>query len=266
MSSPAASAAGRCSIPRRVLRLAGTGLCVLLFWVGAALFSLGTVVILRPLIREPTRRRRLVRRMLGWLLALFRQIMEVLHLITISLRGGELPVGGAVVTANHPTLLDALIYLSFFPETTCLAKAALWYHPILGVLVRELGYLPGEFSHHLLAECVERARQGEHLLIFPEGTRSGPDGPGPFHRGAVTVAVRAGVPLIPVVVHCATPYLGRGKRWFSIPGEPIALILQVCYPFPLTPAEATPAAERAAAVTGNQALHSFFCTRLAHGR
>jgi 1-acyl-sn-glycerol-3-phosphate acyltransferase len=61
-------------------------------------------------------------------------------------------------------------------------------------------------------------RQGVSFLIYPEGTRS-PDGRLlPFRRGAFVLAIKAGVPVVPVA--CSGAHRVIPKRSYRItPGE-----------------------------------------------
>jgi 1-acyl-sn-glycerol-3-phosphate acyltransferase len=67
------------------------------------------------------------------------------------------------------------------------------------------GYVPLRRGHlpsirRMLRRSEACLRQGSSLFVFPEGTRS-PDGEVQgFYRGAFWMAVRAGVPIVPVVI------------------------------------------------------------------
>ncbi|GAA3236072.1 hypothetical protein GCM10017691_33980 [Pseudonocardia petroleophila] len=61
-----------------------------------------------------------------------------------------------------------------------------------------------------LAPAVQRLREGISLVIAPEGTRSVTPALGPFKKGAFHVAMQAGVPVVPVVIHNAGELMWRG--------------------------------------------------------
>ena len=55
------------------------------------------------------------------------------------------------------------------------------------------------------------------VLIFPEGTRSPEGGLRTFKRGAFEIACRANVPVLPLLIKCNPPALGKGRPWYDIP-------------------------------------------------
>ncbi len=62
----------------------------------------------------------------------------------------------------------------------------------------------------------EMRRERQTVFIFPEGTRSYAKEPtlGAFKKGAFHLAIRAGVPVVPVVAGCYWGVLGVGERRF----------------------------------------------------
>ena len=57
--------------------------------------------------------------------------------------------------------------------------------------------------------------------MFPEGTRSPPQGLWPFRRGAAHVALRSGVDLELVTIRCDPPALMKGQPWWDVPDRRI---------------------------------------------
>jgi 1-acyl-sn-glycerol-3-phosphate acyltransferase len=55
------------------------------------------------------------------------------------------------------------------------------------------------------------------VLIFPEGTRSPPRGLRRFKAGAFEICLRAGVPLVPILISCDPPTLFKGLAWYALP-------------------------------------------------
>ncbi|NNE61946.1 MAG: 1-acyl-sn-glycerol-3-phosphate acyltransferase, partial [Woeseia sp.] len=53
-------------------------------------------------------------------------------------------------------------------------------------------------------------RSGLSLAIAPEGTRSNSDRLGPFKKGPFHIAMQAGVPIVPIVIHNASDVLPKG--------------------------------------------------------
>src|SRR4029079_4387587 len=76
----------------------------------------------------------------------------------------------------------------------------------------------GPFAGALVVpQALERLNAGMPVLVFPEGTRSPRDGMHPFKRGAFEIACRANVDVLPVLIRCDPPALGKGVPWYAIP-------------------------------------------------
>jgi 1-acyl-sn-glycerol-3-phosphate acyltransferase len=103
------------------------------------------------------------------------------------------------------------------------AKAELFKIPVLNWILKGIEIIPvkrGMSDVTSFKECLRVLRNGELLLIFPEGTRVKAGKTAAPHSGAVVMAARAGVPVMPV-------YIGRKKRLFRktdvVFGEPYQL-------------------------------------------
>ena len=111
-----------------------------------------------------------------------------------------------VVVSNHESFVDILL-ISHLPwEMKWLSKAELFRIPILGWLLRLAGDIPikrgfGPSAIEAIARCREALANRVSVMIFPEGTRSTTDELLPFKDGAFRLAIDAGVPILPLVVH-----------------------------------------------------------------
>jgi putative phosphoserine phosphatase/1-acylglycerol-3-phosphate O-acyltransferase len=65
-----------------------------------------------------------------------------------------------------------------------------------------------------LAPALDALRQGTSLVIAPEGTRSETERLGPFKKGAFHLAMQAGVPIVPIVIHNALESQPKGAMLF----------------------------------------------------
>jgi len=61
-----------------------------------------------------------------------------------------------------------------------------------------------------LKPVVNTLRDGLSVAIAPEGTRSSGDRLGAFKKGPFHIAMQAGVPMVPIVIHNATDVLPKG--------------------------------------------------------
>jgi len=143
---------------------------------------------------------------------LFRQIPVVVAALNPLWRfrtTGTMPVDPRrpyVVVSNHESFVDILL-ISHLPwEMKWLSKAELFRIPVLGWLLRLAGDIPikrgfGPSAIEAIARCREALANRVSVMIFPEGTRSSTDELLPFKDGAFRLAIDAGVPILPLVVH-----------------------------------------------------------------
>ncbi|MEM6647352.1 MAG: lysophospholipid acyltransferase family protein [Bacteroidota bacterium] len=112
-----------------------------------------------------------------------------------------------VFVANHQNWLDIMLLLAGIPEAFgFVAKAETQRIPFIGLALQQspsifLDRSDPRRAVASLQEAGERIRQGNSVLIFPEGRRSHSNTLQPFKKGAFQVAVAAGVPLVPVTIH-----------------------------------------------------------------
>ena len=112
-----------------------------------------------------------------------------------------------------------------------LAKKSLFAIPIVGPAFRIAHFVPVDRSNAERAlaaidEAVGHMKNGLSFLIYPEGTRS-PDGRlRPFRHGAFVLAIKAGVPVVPVA--CSGAHRVLAKRSYRVrPGE---VLVRFCPP------------------------------------
>src|SRR5690606_28069283 len=75
--------------------------------------------------------------------------------------------------------------------------------------------------------AAQALREGQALIMFPEGTRSRSGQPMIFHRGAASVALRGAQVLTPVYIRCEPPMLAKGQPWYRVPVRRPHMTLQV---------------------------------------
>jgi 1-acyl-sn-glycerol-3-phosphate acyltransferase len=133
-----------------------------------------------------------------------------------------------ILVANHPSLLDAIIFLSHLPNAVCVMKLRCGTdNPMYGATTRLAHYVSNLSGVAMVHDAsAELAREeGAHLVIFPEGTRTSREPINPCSRASALIATRAGVPVQTVFIDMDTPYLG--KQWPLF--KPPVLPLRCCY-------------------------------------
>ena len=222
----------------RAARVLLTGLAFLLFAAGGATLSW----LLLPLSVARHRGRLAQRRrsqdvLHRWGYRVFARALHGLRLIDFTPPPVAPPGSAFVLVANHPTLIDVMLLLATFPRAACLVKRSWFSSPLIGPLLRHGGNIPGPSAEEpddeagpgravVLERIVACLREGTPVLVFPEGTRSPPGGLGRFKRGAAEAALRAGVPLVPVVIRCDPPTLARGAPWWRVPARRVVIEIE----------------------------------------
>jgi 1-acyl-sn-glycerol-3-phosphate acyltransferase len=111
-----------------------------------------------------------------------------------------------VLAANHASYMDTPAVLSSVPlQFRFYAKKGLFSVPFMGWHLTRAGHLPvvkddPRASLKMMSEGARMVREkGISLLLFPEGGRT-PKQMRPFREGAAYIAIKAGVPLVPIAL------------------------------------------------------------------
>jgi len=103
-----------------------------------------------------------------------------------------------IVVANHPSLIDICILLGFLPQADCIVNAALFKKPVVRFVVKRL-FVPNSMDFgQLLASCDESLKDGNCLVIFPEGSRTKPGITSVIHKGSARIALGTGRQIMPI--------------------------------------------------------------------
>lgn len=141
-----------------------------------------------------------------------RPIVKVIY--PFSVRGEEnIPDRPCLVCANHSNFIDPiLLALAFGGERQIhfMGKVELFRHPRFGAFLTKLGAFGVDRDGadiSAVRTVMKYIRAGETVGIFPEGTRVDTDGAVEAKPGAVRMAAKLRVPIVPV-------YISRRKRPF----------------------------------------------------
>lgn len=158
-------------------------------------------------------------------------VADILHPVTVE--GLErLPRQGALLCPNHASNWDPVLVALKLPKNYRLhimAKEELFKNPLLGWLLRKVGAFPvsrGSNDINTVRTAMQAIRDGDNLLIFPEGTvvRNGVgyiDGlPAHAKAGVAMIGVRTGAVLVPVFVDGEKRLFRRTRIIFGEPYEP----------------------------------------------
>ncbi len=163
-----------------------------------------------------------------------------------------------MLVCNHGSYVDGMLLIAALPRPCAfVAKGELRQSPALRLFLRRLG---AEFVDRFGAEravadaarLAERVSSGQSLLFFPEGTFTAAPALLPLHVGAFLTAVRAQVPLVPMVLRGNRELLPVDTWW------PRRACIELDIGAPLAPAPATtPRASFAAAIALRDAAEQF---------
>jgi 1-acyl-sn-glycerol-3-phosphate acyltransferase len=123
-----------------------------------------------------------------------------------------------VFVANHRSFMDIPVLLAYLPlQFRFLAKKGLFLIPFLGTHLRRAGHLPvvKDNPRASLKSMTDAARilrePGMSVMLFPEGGRSKDGELQDFIEGAAYIAVKAGVPVIPIAMTGTREVLPMGS-------------------------------------------------------
>jgi 1-acyl-sn-glycerol-3-phosphate acyltransferase len=136
-----------------------------------------------------------------------------------SRHAGKFPVTGPLIIAsNHTTMLDPplLSVVCGRRKLRFMAKKQLFENAVVGFLLRNLGAYPidreSQGDKKAIVETIRLLKEGNAVVIFPEGTRS-PDGRlKEFQQGAMRIALAVpGCKIAPVYVRGGFESYGMGR-------------------------------------------------------
>ena len=152
---------------------------------------------------------------------LFKTVMPVRY------HNAERVAGDApfIVIANHSHWMDPIVLAVPIKryQVTFLAKKELVQNKIANFVLRDMHVIPVD-RHNTdmgaMRACVKAVRDGNILGIFPEGTRHHKGVMEEIEGGVAMIALRSGVPLVPMYVTKKLKLFRRSDCWV---GEPIEL-------------------------------------------
>lgn len=131
--------------------------------------------------------------------------------------------GSALICGNHSHMIDPFqiaVALGIDMQVRVLAKISLFKIPVLSTILWKLGMIPVNrevMDVNSVKSSLSYLKSGDKVVIFPEGTRISSYDASAAKSGAVKLAERAKVPIIPVFMPRKKPYFKKTKVIF---GEP----------------------------------------------
>ncbi len=110
-----------------------------------------------------------------------------------------------IMVSNHQSGADILVLFKLHRHFKWVAKRELFNIPFIGWNMWLNGYIPiqrsrGRSKLQMMDLAADSIREGNSMILFPEGTRS-PDGKlQPYKTGALRLALKTRTPILPVVL------------------------------------------------------------------
>ncbi len=128
-----------------------------------------------------------------------------------------------IYMANHQSFVDPpVLFAVISPRIAFMGKKSLFSVPVLGAAMRLADFVPVHREHPEEArasvdDALEKLSRGVTFLVYPEGRRSYEGRLLPFKTGVFLLAIRAGVPIVPISIDGAERVMAKG-RWEVYPG------------------------------------------------
>lgn len=119
----------------------------------------------------------------------------------------NIPAGACVVLSKHQSAWETLFLQYYLQPSVTVAKAELLRIPFFGwglALARPIAIdrsKPSQALKEIMRAGSAHLAEGRRVIIFPEGTRTLPGEQGEYSAGGAMLAVKAGVPVLPVALN-----------------------------------------------------------------
>ncbi len=125
--------------------------------------------------------------------------------------------GPVIVAANHTSFGDPpVVACATTRRLNFMAKSELFKPFLFGSLIRRIGAFPvhrGEADTEAIRMTLDLLKDGEAVLVFPEGRRGGGLELLPANKGVTLLARKSGAPVLPVGVCNTDKWLPHGAKF-----------------------------------------------------
>jgi 1-acyl-sn-glycerol-3-phosphate acyltransferase len=204
--------------PLYVWRVFGKWFSFFIFGLGSLVLALAAFPVIRIVFHSRKQFKKYGRILLSLALRLFCLIMHIVGVVTLKPdnRKKYRHLTSKIIVANHPSLLDVVMLLSLIPNADCIVNTYLDKNFVVKGVIRQLFILNSLDLDTIMRSCDESLKDGNCLIIFPEGTRTPRSGKVVLKKGAARVALYSGCNILPIHIGGTDKY-GLGKRdpWYG---------------------------------------------------
>jgi 1-acyl-sn-glycerol-3-phosphate acyltransferase len=123
-----------------------------------------------------------------------------------------------IFASNHVSWFDVPALAKILPRYKFVAKAELFKVPIFGPAMRSAGMIEIQRENRKAAfgayeVAADRIKAGNSVVVFPEGTRGYEYPLRPFKKGPFVLAIAAGAPIVPIIIHGTIEIMSKGSLW-----------------------------------------------------
>jgi 1-acyl-sn-glycerol-3-phosphate acyltransferase len=184
------------------------------FWV-SLIFTIPYLLWVKILDKQKNTEKRI--KLVHKVTSFWARSLVVLSGSKITVEGEEnIPKDTAVLyVGNHQSNFDIPILLSYIDKPKgFISKIEVKKLPMVASWMREMRCVfmdRNDIRQSVIAinEGAEKLKQGYSMVIFPEGTRSGKEEMGEFKAGSFKLAIKSGVPIVPVAINGSYNIMGK---------------------------------------------------------
>lgn len=176
------------------------------------------------------------RRALPWCGRVWARMLRWWLAVTIGVRvevRGEIPNGPCLIAAKHQSAWETIEFLRLLPDACFVLKRELLWIPMFGWYIARNRQIVIDRSEsvgslrRMLAKAKSALVGGRQIIVFPQGTRVGPDVKRPYQPGIAFLYKHLDVRVIPVALNSGVVW-GRNK-FVKCPGT---IVLEFLKPMP----------------------------------
>ena len=198
----------------------------ILFYLGEALSTIPFFIISMVALPMPPKTR-------SWMIAGWAKFVTWWLKVTVGLEheviGMEnIPEEPCVFACNHQSTWETITTQTFLPALAWVLKKELFRIPVFGWglwATRPIAIDRSDRSsarEQVIQQGQDKIKEGRHVLIFPEGTRTAYGTVGYYKKGGAMLARAAGVDIVPIA-HNAGQFWERDNWWIR-PGKITCII------------------------------------------
>jgi 1-acyl-sn-glycerol-3-phosphate acyltransferase len=191
------------------------------------------LVLACPFVRGRARKR-LGRVGIMGLFRIYLGILNALRIVKLDLRQIDTLRSdtGLILAPNHPSLLDALLVISRMSNVVCIMKADVLKNVLFGKGAQIAGYIPNSSMRSMVSSAAEELTQENHVLLFPEGTRTVKGASLNLKGSLGVIAKRTNAEVQTLIIETNSGFLGKGRHILNPPDFPVHFRVRLGKRFP----------------------------------